>query len=56
MKGSIPRIIKEAVDKVQLIDTHKHLPQEKERTAKDIDLFEMLEFNRECANKLERNF
>jgi len=42
MKDSSPRIIREAVDKVRLIDTHEHMPQEKERTARDIDLFETI--------------
>jgi predicted TIM-barrel fold metal-dependent hydrolase len=35
-------IIREAVNKVRIVDTHEHLPQEKERTAKEIDLFETI--------------
>ena len=34
------KTIKEAVDKVQIIDTHEHLLQEKEQTAGKPDLFE----------------
>jgi hypothetical protein len=34
--------IKEAVDKVQMIDTHEHLLQEKERITRKFDLFETL--------------
>lgn len=36
------RTIKEAVDKVRIVDTHEHLLQEKERIAKKPDLFEIL--------------
>jgi hypothetical protein len=34
--------LKKAVDKVRIIDTHEHLMQEKERTAKKLDFFETI--------------
>jgi predicted TIM-barrel fold metal-dependent hydrolase len=39
---NLNQAIKEAVNKVRIIDTHEHLPQEKERTGGDIDLFGIL--------------
>jgi len=38
--SEIYRMIKDAVDKVWIIDTHEHLPQEKERVSTKADLFE----------------
>jgi|YelNatPaOPRAMG01_1025707.scaffolds.fasta_scaffold09551_8 hypothetical protein len=35
------RSIKEAVDKIQIVDTHEHLVQEKERVKKSVDIFEI---------------
>jgi len=42
MKGAttLYHTIRQAVDEVRLVDTHEHLLQEKERTAKKPDLFE----------------
>lgn len=39
--ANVYRIIKEAVDKIQIIDTHEHLVQEKERVTKSLDIFEV---------------